>query len=194
MQRPPKKFVPTPFSYHQEIELRIDSLTNLGSGIGRIDGWVVFVPFALPGEVVKARVYRNDKNCSHADLVEVLTPSPDRVQPMCPLFGECGGCQYQHLSYEKQLAWKSRQVEELLKHMAGIVFPVNPCMSTPQIWNYRSKITPHFEKPHNGAIAEIGFLANGRRSQLVDVPECKIAMNEINAALPRIRDDIRANA
>jgi 23S rRNA (uracil1939-C5)-methyltransferase/tRNA (uracil-5-)-methyltransferase len=194
MQRPPKKFVPVPFTYHQEIEMTVDSLTNLGSGIGRIDGWVVFVPFTLPGEVVKARVYRNDKNCSHADLIEVLVSSPDRVQPQCPLFGECGGCQYQHLSYEKQLAWKSRQVEELLKHMAGIVFPVNPCMSTPQIWNYRSKITPHFEKPHNGEIGEIGFLANGRRSQLVDVPECKIAMDEINAALPRIREEIRAKA
>src|SRR5688572_1348328 len=116
--RPPKKFVPTPFEYHQEIEITIDSLTNLGSGVGRIDGWVVFVPFSLPGEVVKARVFRNDKNCSHADLVEVLTPSPDRIEPCCPLFGECGGCQYQHLSYDKQLAWKTRQVGELMKHMA----------------------------------------------------------------------------
>ncbi len=70
--RPPKKFVPTPFEYHQEIEISIDSLTNLGAGVGRIDGWVVFVPFALPGETVRARVFRNDKNCSHADLVEVL--------------------------------------------------------------------------------------------------------------------------
>ena len=78
-QRPPKKFVPVPFEYHQDIELDIDSLTNLGAGVGRIGGWVVFVPFALPGEKVRARVHRNDKNCSHADLVEVLVPSPDRV-------------------------------------------------------------------------------------------------------------------
>lgn len=193
-QRPPKKFVPKPFEYHQEIELTIDSLTNLGSGVGRVDGWVVFVPFALPGEKVKARVYRNDKNCSHADLTEVLEPSPDRVEPLCPLFGECGGCQYQHLNYARQLEWKSRQVGELMKHMAGLVFPVNPCLSTEQIWNYRSKITPHFDGPRNGEIGSIGFLANGQRFRLVDVPECRIAMDAINAALPAVREGIRARA
>jgi len=194
MQRPPKKFVPVPFSYHQEIEVTIDALTNLGAGVARVDGWVVFVPFALPGETVRARVYRNDKNCSHADLVDVVVASPDRVAPVCPLFGDCGGCQYQHLGYEKQLAWKTRQVGELLKHMAAIEFPVNPCLSTGQIWHYRSKITPHFEKARDGAIGEIGFLAMGRRSQLVDVPECAIAMDAINAALPEVRDGIRAKA
>lgn len=194
MPRPPKKFVPIPFEYHQEIEVRIDALTNLGSGVARVDGWVVFVPFCLPGETVRARVYRNDKNCSHADLVEVLQAAPERVEPKCPLFGTCGGCQYQHFSYESQLAWKTRQVRELLKHMAGIEFPVNECHPSPQLWNYRSKITPHFDQPRNGTIAEIGFLAVGRRSQIIDVPECPIAMKEINDALPIERDAIRARA
>jgi len=193
-QRPPKKFVPHPFAYHQEIEVEIQSLTNLGSGVARVDGWVVFVPFSLPGETVKARVFRNDKNCSHADLVEVITPSPDRVTPGCPLFGECGGCQYQHLSYDKQLAWKTRQVGELMQHMAAITYPVNDCLSSDQVWNYRSKITPHFEKNKEGELGPIGFLAFGRRSQLVDVPQCPIAMDSINAALPEIRQDLRANA
>ena len=192
--RPPKKFVPTPFEYHQEIEITIDSLTNLGAGVGRIDGWVVFVPFSLPGETVKARVFRNDKNCSHADLVEVLVSSPDRVAAGCPLFGECGGCQYQHLSYDKQLAWKTRQVGELMKHMAGIVFPVNDCLSSDQVWHYRSKITPHFEKAKDGDLGPIGFLAFGRRSQLIDVPQCPIAMDVINRELPAIREGLRARA
>jgi len=192
--RPPKKFVAIPFDYHQQIELTIDSLTNLGAGVGRVDGWVVFVPFALPGETVRCRIHRNDKNCSHADLVEVLVASPDRVVPVCPLFGECGGCQYQHLAYQKQLDWKTRQVGELMKHMASIELPVNPCLTTEQIWHYRSKITPHFDKPRDGVLKEIGFLANGRRSQLVDVPECVIAMEAINAALPVIRAGLRAKA
>lgn len=194
MPRPPKKFVPTPFEYHQEIELTIDSLTNLGAGVGRIDGWVVFVPFSLPGEVVKARVFRNDKSFSQADLVEVLVPSPDRVPPGCLLFGECGGCQYQHLSYEKQLAWKTRQVGELMKHMAAITFPVNDCLASEQIWNYRSKITPHFEKAKDGDLGPIGFLAFGRRSQLIDVPQCPIAMDVINRELPAIREGLRKRA
>lgn len=194
MQRPPKKFIPTPFAYHQEIELRIDALTNLGAGVGRIDGWVVFVPFALPGELVKARVFRNDKSFSQADLVEVLDQSPDRVAAGCPLFGECGGCQYQHLDYAKQLAWKTRQVGELMQHMAAITFPVNDCLATAQIWNYRSKITPHFEKGRDGDLGPIGFLSFGRRSQLVDVPQCPIAMEVINRELPAIREELRANA
>lgn len=187
MPRPPKKFNPTPFAYHQEIELHIDSLTNLGAGVGRIDGWVVFVPFALPGELVRARIWRNDKNCSHADLAEILEASPQRIDPKCPLFGECGGCQYQHLGYDVQLEWKTRQVGELLRHMAGIDFPVNPCAHSAQLWNYRSKITPHFDQPRDGAIREIGFLSAGNRFRLVDVPRCEIAMEEINAALPEIR-------
>jgi tRNA/tmRNA/rRNA uracil-C5-methylase (TrmA/RlmC/RlmD family) len=192
--RPPKKFIPTPFEYHQEIEVEIDSLTNLGAGVGRVGGWVVFVPFALPGEKVRASVHRNDKNCSHADLIEVLTASPDRVEARCPLFGECGGCQYQHLDYDKQLDWKTRQVGELMKHMAGIGFPVNRCLTTGQTWHYRSKITPHFDRPREGGIREIGFLAFGRRSRLVDVPQCVIAMESINEALPGIRADIRARS
>jgi len=194
MPRPPKKFVPTPFAYHEEIEITIDSLTNLGAGVGRRDGWVVFVPFTLPGERVRARVFRNDKNCSHADLIEVLVAAPERVAPRCPLFGTCGGCQYQHLDYANQLAWKSRQVGELMQHMAGIAFPVNPCLSSDQIWNYRSKITPHFEKAKDGDLGPIGFLAFGRRSQLIDVPQCPIAMDVINAALPDIRASLRDRA
>ena len=132
MPRPPAKFNPVPFAYHQEIELVIDSLTNLGQGIGRHDGWVVFVPFALPGERVRARVFRNHKGHSEADLVEVLEPSPHRVAPVCRLFGTCGGCQYQNLDYAEQLRWKREQVAGLLKHMAGIEHPVEPVVPSPR--------------------------------------------------------------
>ncbi len=194
MLRPPKKFIAHPFFYHQEIELLIDSLTNLGSGVGRYDGWVVFVPFVLPGETVIARIFRNDKNCSHADLVSIITPSPDRITPRCPLFGGCGGCQYQHLPYERQLEWKSRQVGELLRHMAATEFPVSPCHPSPQIWNYRSKITPHFEKQRDGTIGPIGFLANGLRHTIIDVPHCPIAIDAINDALPSVRKSIHNQA
>jgi 23S rRNA (uracil1939-C5)-methyltransferase/tRNA (uracil-5-)-methyltransferase len=115
------------------------------------------------------------------------------VEPGCALFGTCGGCQYQHLSYDKQLAWKTRQIRELLKHMAGEEREVNPCASSEQIWNYRSKITPHFEKPVDGVIKEIGFLKVGRRMEILNVPNCPIAMREINDALPEVHADVRAN-
>jgi tRNA/tmRNA/rRNA uracil-C5-methylase (TrmA/RlmC/RlmD family) len=203
------KFNDQPFAYHQEIELEISTLTNLGSGLGRIPlaqpppappesdappstGWVVMVPFTLPGERVRARVFRNHKNFSEADLLEVLTPSPDRVDPRCPLFGRCGGCQYQHLGYTAQLAWKRRQVAELLEHMAGLVFEVAPVVPSPREFNYRSKITPHFAPPRSAEPMPIGFLRQGTRFDIVDVPQCPIATEAINARLGGVRARVHA--
>ena len=194
MRRPPKKFVPHPFAYHQEIELQIDTLTNLGQGLGRVDGWVVLVPFALPDERVRVSVHRNHKNYSEADLVEVLQASPHRVQPRCPLFGRCGGCQYQNLSYEQQLAWKRQQVHELLRHMAKVEFPVEEVIASPTVFGYRSKITPHFAAPREGSIGEIGFLDHSSRYRIVDVVHCDIAMPQLNEALTETRADVKANA
>jgi tRNA/tmRNA/rRNA uracil-C5-methylase (TrmA/RlmC/RlmD family) len=219
-----KKFNDHPFAYHQEIELEITTLTNLGSGLGRIPlpesqisnlkpeittqppavagGWVVMVPFTLPGERVRARVFRNQKNFSEADLVAVLTPSPHRVAARCSLFGRCGGCQYQHLAYAEQLLWKQRQVGELLKFMVGIEPPVNPVIASPREYGYRSKITPHFRAsrenerlPAGKATEEdampIGFLRQGTRFELVDVPQCPIATPEINVKLGEVREKTR---
>jgi tRNA/tmRNA/rRNA uracil-C5-methylase (TrmA/RlmC/RlmD family) len=196
-----KKHNDRPFAYHQEIELEITTLTNLGSGLGRVtlpEGgdakWVVMVPFTLPGERVRARVFRNEKNFSEADLIEVLTPSPDRVAAPCPLFGRCGGCQYQHLAYKEQLAWKQRQVAELLKHMAGVEFPVAAVHASPKELGYRSKITPHFNAPRDHGPLPIGFLRQGTRFDIVDVPRCLIATDAINARLGAVRADLQARA
>jgi tRNA/tmRNA/rRNA uracil-C5-methylase (TrmA/RlmC/RlmD family) len=187
--------------------------------------WVMMVPFALPGERVKARVFRNHKNFSEADLVEVLTASPDRVAPLCGLFGRCGGCQYQNFAYGQQLAWKRRQVEELLKHMADVEFAVAPTIGSPQQYGYRSKITPHFAPPRSAKSSEfkvqssrsiekdtggletenrepstgnvhfpIGFLRQGKRFDLLDVPQCPIATEAINQRLPAVRAEIQAKA
>ncbi len=207
-----KKFNDHPFAYHQEIELEIATLTNLGVGLGRVPlrdaatgedtQWVIMVPFALPGERVRARAFRNHKNFTEADLVAVLTPSPHRVDPLCPLFGRCGGCQYQNFTYTEQLLWKRRQVEELLKYMAGLEFPVAPVIGSPKEYGYRSKITPHFSPPRNpepGAPLDeknfpIGFLRQGTRFGLLDVPQCPIATDAINEKLPEIRAKTRARA
>jgi tRNA/tmRNA/rRNA uracil-C5-methylase (TrmA/RlmC/RlmD family) len=216
MSTPPKHFRPEPFDYHEVIELDIDSLSNLGAGVGRFEGltlpgsqnkeepetpaskgdggWVVFVPFCLPGERVKARIWKNEANCSQADLLEVLLPSPQRQEAPCPLFTKCGGCQYQHLAYPDQLRWKQKQVGELLMHMAGIDHPVEELIPSPQPWNYRSKITPHFQKPRGDKELNIGFLAIGSRSKIIDVPQCPIAMDELNAALPVERERVHQTA
>ncbi len=200
-----KKFNGQPFPYHHELELEISTLTNLGVGLGRVSfphaqvsglspqlsppasSWVVMVPFTLPGEKVRARIFRNHKNFSEADVVAVLTPSPHRIDPKCLLFGRCGGCQYQHLTYAEQLAWKQRQVGELLQHMAGVEFPVAPVIGSPQEFGYRSKITPHFNPPRDGEPWPIGFLRQGTRFDILDVPHCPIATDAINARLPEVR-------
>ena len=223
-----KPFNAQPFAYHQEIELEITTLTNLGSGLGRIilpegqtpaksepaepeqgsairssatrsAGWVVMVPFTLPGEKVRARVFRNHRNFSEADVVAILTPSPSRVTPPCPIFGRCGGCQYQHLSYAEQLIWKRQQVAELLQHMANLTFPVQPVIGSPREFGYRSKITPHFAPPsRREAEGElplpIGFLRQGTRFDILDVPHCDIATDAINTKLTEMRPRVRAEA
>lgn len=209
-----KKFNDHPFPYRAEIELEIATLTNRGVGLGRVvlpdapaeagvdaapesraGGWVVMVPFTLPGERVRARVYRNHKNFSEADLLAILTPSPERIEPRCALFGACGGCQYQHLTYAAQLHWKRQQVEELLQHMAGVTFAVSPVIGSPQEFGYRSKITPHFQLPRYRDDAPeatppappIGFLKQGTRFDIVDVPQCAIATDAINEKLTAVR-------
>ncbi len=214
-----KRFNDHPFRYHEEIVLEVRTLTNRGAGLGRValpepeaaaapagaavpatpgGGWVVMVPFALPGERVRARVFRNHKNYSEADLVEVLAPSPRRVEPRCPLFGQCGGCQYQNLEYGAQLEWKRTQVAELLRHMAGVEFPVRPVIGSPREYGYRSKITPHFNPPRgpgaDGPALPVGFLRQGTRFGLLDVPRCDIATDAINERLAGARADIRARA
>jgi 23S rRNA (uracil1939-C5)-methyltransferase/tRNA (uracil-5-)-methyltransferase len=225
-----KKFNDHPFPYHHEMEMEIGTLTNLGVGLGRVrliqqnetggpalrspaergEGWVVMVPFTLPGERVRVRVYRNHKNYSEADLLSVLVPSPHRVTPHCPLFGRCGGCQYQHLAYTEQLLWKQRQVQEVLEHLADVTFPVAPVIPSPREFGYRSKITPHFHvqkgranpqdepqlagttRPTNGTIQPpIGFLKQGSRFDIIDVPACPIATPEINAKLVEVRGRTR---
>jgi tRNA/tmRNA/rRNA uracil-C5-methylase (TrmA/RlmC/RlmD family) len=197
-----KKFNDRPFAYHQEIELEIATLTNLGVGLGRVphpdepdSKWVVMVPFTLPGERVKARVFRNHKNFSEADVTAILTPSPDRIDAPCPHFSSCGGCQYQNLTYAAQLTWKRRQVEELLKFMAGVEFPVSPVIGSPVQYGYRSKITPHFNAPRgDGRELPIGFLRQGTRFDIIDVERCEIATAPINARLAESRAVVRQKA
>ena len=192
--RIPRGFKPDPFPYHHELELSIDSLTNMGQGVARVDGWVIMVKFALPGEKIRARIFRNNPNFSEADLIEVIEPSPHRVDPICPVFGQCGGCQYQNLEYNEQLAWKTRQVAELLPRMASIEHPVLPAIPSPKLFGYRSKLTPHFEKPRQSRALHIGFLKPSTRSQYVDIKSCPLASDAMNERYKELRTEIQGKA
>ena len=101
----------------RELELVIDDVAFGGKGVGRAEGKAVFVPFTIESERVTARIVREKKSFAEAELVTVLEPSAERATPQCPYFARCGGCSYQHMRYEHQLHWKSRQVAQALQRI-----------------------------------------------------------------------------
>ncbi len=140
---------------------------------------------------MKARIFRNHANYSQADLLEVLTSSPDRTEPVCELYGSCGGCQYQGATYEAQLKWKRQQVVNSLVRLGGLSVEVEPVIPSPKPYGYRSKLTPHFQGGRQGKELSIGFLRQGSRRALIDVKTCPIATDAINDALPAARDELK---
>ncbi len=185
-----KKDLDTPFKYHEERVVKIEKLTNEGRGIARVDGWIVMVPFVLPEETVRVRIFKNHKNYSEADLLEVITPSEKRRNPLCPLFTQCGGCQYQHMDYEDQLHWKQVHVQECFERIGRLKVSVKPVCASSHIYGYRTKLTPHFQTSGEG-IFPIGFLAYGRTRQLVDVEQCVLGTPAINDRLRAERERLQ---
>jgi tRNA/tmRNA/rRNA uracil-C5-methylase (TrmA/RlmC/RlmD family) len=161
--------------------LTIHDIAFGGKGVARHEGMVVFVPFVAPGESVTARIVRRKKNFAEAELVEILTPSLDRVAPPCPVFGHCGGCSYQHLTYERQLAVKAAQVEQTLRRVGKLAeVPMRPIVPAPKPYGYRNRIRVH------KAGGVVGFYMTDGQT-LVDVEQCPIAAPQVNASLAKLR-------
>lgn len=163
------------------VELQIVDVAFGGNGVGRDGGKAVFVPFTIAGERVSARILREKKNFAEAELKELLAPSEHRAAPQCPYFGRCGGCSYQHMSYEHQLAVKHRQVEQALRRIGRIPEPpMRPIIPSPETYEYRNRVTVH---------AEDGVVGYYRRDthRLIDVERCPIAVPEVNAQLADLR-------
>jgi len=163
------------------IEVEIADVAFGGAGVGRVGGKAVFVPFTIPGENVRAHVRRNRTKYVEADLDEVLVPSADRVLPVCPVFGICGGCKYQHIAYERQLEIKRNQVAQVLRRLGKLTDPpVLEMVPSPQPLGYRNRITVHRDGGTTGF-----YDVTGRR--LVDVERCPIASDKVNGMLSRLR-------
>lgn len=161
--------------------LHINDIAFGGKGVARQDGKVVFIPFVAPGESVTARIIRQKKNFAEGRVLKVLTPSPDRVAPPCQYFSECGGCAYQHLRYETQLAVKATQVEQTLKRVGKIAEPpMQPIVPSPMPFGYRNRIRIHREE---GVTGFFGFESR----DLVDIDQCLLANPEVNKALQKLR-------
>ena len=163
------------------MELRIEDVAFGGKGVGRDNGKAVFVPFTIDGETVSAEIVREKKNFAEAELHDVIAPSAYRTTPQCPYFGRCGGCVYQHMSYEHQLEIKTRQVEQTLKRIGQFSdLPLRQIVASPQSYEYRNRITVHCED------GVIGFYRRDEH-RLIDIEQCPIAMPEVNAELKKLR-------
>ncbi len=124
----------------QVFSIQIVGLNHSGEGVGRKDGRVVFVPYAAPGDLARVRVVEERRGFARAELLSLEKESPDRVLPPCPLYLQCGGCQLQHISYDAQLAYKKRRVEQALRRIGKLEgVPVGDCLPAPRTFHYRNK-------------------------------------------------------
>ncbi len=163
------------------VDLKIEDIAFGGKGVGREQGKAIFVPYTIEGEIVSAEIVREKKQFAEAELIEAKERSPDRVEPQCPYFGRCGGCAYQHISYEHQLAIKWRQVRNALQRIGKLKdVAMRPIIPSPKQYAYRNRITVHAQE---GAI---GFFRRDSH-QLIDIEHCPISTDEVNRALTELR-------
>lgn len=157
----------------QEFSLEIDDMGTDGEGIGHKEGYTLFVKDALVGDIVRVKVIKAKKKFGYGRLLEVMKPSPWRVEPACDCARQCGGCQIQHCSYEKQLAWKEKKVRDCLQRIGGFEeIPMEPIMGMDEPYHYRNKAQypVGYDKEGNPVA---GFYA-GRTHSIIPNTDCAI--------------------
>jgi 23S rRNA (uracil1939-C5)-methyltransferase len=163
------------------VDLKVEDIAFGGKGVARENGKVIFIPFTIEGELVSANITREKKQFAEAKIVDLREKSPHRVEPLCPYFGRCGGCAYQHIDYAHQPEIKSRQVRDVLQRIGKLKdVPMRPIIPSPLTYAYRNRITVHAE---NGVIGY--FRRDSHR--LIDIERCPIAMDEVNRELADLR-------
>ncbi|WP_099224975.1 23S rRNA (uracil(1939)-C(5))-methyltransferase RlmD [Listeria costaricensis] len=169
---------------NQEIELSVIDLTHEGSGVAKIDGYPLFIPNTLPGERVKIKVVKAGKKFGYGRLVELLEASPDRVEPPCPVYQKCGGCQLQHLSYAGQLRFKQKQVYEVMRRIGKQSVAVHETLGMAEPFYYRNKSQVPVGYV-DGKLAA-GFYQK-RSHQIIDMDACLIQNKQNDAAVQATR-------
>jgi 23S rRNA (uracil1939-C5)-methyltransferase len=171
----------------ENLTLTVSDVAFGGEGVARHDGFVIFVPWVAAGEVVEAEVTEVRKQFGRAKLLRVLQPSAERVEPGCRYFGQCGGCQYQHLAYPAQLELKHKQVCDVFQRIGGLepelVAAVVPC---PRAYGYRNRIMirSQWDKFKQGL--NIGFIRAADRL-VEDIERCEIAEPALNEQINQVR-------
>lgn len=166
----------------QTIDITLTTHTYGGDVMGRLpDGRAIFVPFGLPGETVRVRLTEDKKNFARGELIEILVASPERIAPRCKHFGECGGCHYQHIPYEKQLAIKTDILGDQLRRIGKFENPpIQPMVPSLVAWNYRNHV--QFSLTTDG---KLGFQAPSS-NQVIAITECHLPEAAINDFWPQL--------
>jgi 23S rRNA (uracil1939-C5)-methyltransferase len=167
-------------------EVNLTAMVYGGEAMGRLpDGRAVFVPFALPNERVRVRLIEDKRGFARAELLEVLTPAPERIAPRCSHFGACGGCHYQHLPYAEQLKVKEEIVREQLSRIGELQQPpVLKIRPSPLEWHYRNTLQFHLSPS-----ARIGFQKAGSHA-VVEISECHLPQGALNELWPRLEFEL----
>lgn len=156
-----------------------------GEGIGKADGFTVFVKDAVIGDRVEAKIIKAKKTYGYGKLMKVITPSPNRVEPLCDFAGPCGGCQIQALSYEQQLAFKEKKVRGHLERIGGFTdIPMEPIIGAEEIFHYRNKAQFPIGRSKGGRIVT-GFYA-GRTHSIIENRDCALGVPENKAVLDQV--------
>jgi 23S rRNA (uracil1939-C5)-methyltransferase len=167
--------------YLEEPERATLTLTDMayeGHAIGRLDDLVVFAEYGIPGEEVVVEIYRKTATFANARVVEVLQPSPDRIEAPCQYYGLCGGCHWQHITYERQLQLKRHVVQEQLRRIGKFeTQPVNETVGAANPWGYRNHL-----RLSAGSLGDIGFMRRGSH-RFLKIDQCLIADPKINQAI-----------
>ena len=186
-------------------KIEVSGITNEGQALARVDGFVIFVEDAVPGDIVDARVYRKKKKLAEAKLIKIHTPSPDRREPFCSHFGLCGGCTWQHLSYEKQLFYKQQQVEDALVRIGKIQLrEILPILGSAKTKLYRNRLDYTFSNRRWLTSAElnteispqsnvVGFHVPKRFDKIFQLETCHLQDNFSNIIRQATHDFAMAN-
>jgi 23S rRNA (uracil1939-C5)-methyltransferase len=170
-----------------ELELHVDSLAYGGNGVARLNGFVVFVRRGLPGDTVRARVTKVKRGFAEALATEVVEPSPQRVEAPCAHYPACGGCRFQDLAYDAQVAAKEAQVRDALVRIGGISEPpLEPIVPAEEQFFYRNKLEYSFTQTPSGPA--LGFHKAGRWDEVLEVEKCWLTTDLGNVIRNAVRD------